>query len=245
LATGETAVTGFSRYWKPWGIVFCLAALFQYAWPGWATSASTVLTFAVGLGEGAVVPISIASLVIIGILLTAWPVVYQTVEKVEFLKVGGTILFLAVVITLVISLSTWGEVPGEVVGNFGRIPEGLPIALVLAAIGAASAGGVNNLVLSNWIRDKGYGMGHHIPRLVSPVTGEDVARPSTGYMFPQDEANLSRWGVWWRRATIEHVVSFFVICTITITIMSLLAYSTIFGENLGDEPNTDFLFAEG
>jgi hypothetical protein len=53
LATGETAVTGFSRYWKPWGIVFCLAALFQYAWPGWATSASTVLTFAVGLGEGA------------------------------------------------------------------------------------------------------------------------------------------------------------------------------------------------
>jgi hypothetical protein len=27
--------------------------------------------------------------------------------------------------------------------------------------------------------------------------------------------------------------------------MSLLAYSTIFGENLGDEPNTDFLFAEG
>jgi hypothetical protein len=89
-----------------------------------------VLTFAVGLGEGAVVPISIASLFIIGILLTASPVVYQTVEKVEWVKVGGTILFLAVVVTFVISLRTWGEVPGQVVGNFGRIPEGLSIALV-------------------------------------------------------------------------------------------------------------------
>jgi hypothetical protein len=185
LATGETAVTGFSRYWKPWGIVFCLAALFQYALPGWATSASAVLTFTVGLGEGAVVPISIASLFIIGVLLTASPVVYQTVEKVEWVKVGGTILFLAVVIAFVISLRTWGEVPGQVVGNFGRIPEGLPIALVLGAIGAAGAGGVNNLVLSNWIRDTGYGMGTHIPRLASPVTGEDVARPSTGYIFPR------------------------------------------------------------
>jgi hypothetical protein len=245
LATGETAVTGFSRFWKPWGIIFVLAALFQYVWPGWASGASTVLTFAIGVGEGAVVPITIASLFIIGVLLTASPVVYKTVEKVEFFKVAGTIFFLVVVVIGVISFRTWGEAPGAVVGNFGRIPPELPIALVLGAIGAAGAGGVNNLVLSNWIRDKGYGMGQHVPRLVSPVTGEDQAQPSTGYTFPQDEANLARWKVWWRRASIEHFFSFFVICTITITIMSLLAYSTIFGRDLGDEANTDFLFAQG
>ena len=245
LATGETAVTGFSRMWKPWGIIFVLAGLFQYVWPGWASGASTVLTFALGIGEGTIVPITVASLVIIGVLLTASPVVYQTVEKVEFFKVAGTIFFLIVVVVGVISFRTWGEAPGAIVGNFGQIPEALPIALVLGAIGAAGAGGVNNLVLSNWVRDKGYGMGEHVPRLVSPVTGEDQARPSTGYRFPQDEANLARWKVWWRRASVEHFVSFFVICTITITIMSLLAYSTIFGRDLGDEPNTDFLFAQG
>jgi hypothetical protein len=27
LATGETAITGFSRFWKPWGIVFCLCMI--------------------------------------------------------------------------------------------------------------------------------------------------------------------------------------------------------------------------
>ena len=243
LATGETAVTGFSRSWKPWGIIVCLAALFQYAWPGWATSASAVLTFAVGGGN--VVVISVVSLFIIGILLTVSPIVYKTVERVEWFKVGATIFFLIVVVVAVISLRTWGEAAGQVVTNFGQIPEGLSIALVLAAIGAAGAGGVHNLVLSNWIRDKGYGMGAHVPRLVSPVTGEDQAQPSTGQVFPESEENLARWKVWWRRANIEHVVSFFVICLVTITVMSLLAYSTIYGLDLGGEANTDFLRAQG
>src|SRR5215208_7350315 len=39
LATGETAVTGFSRFWKPWGIVFALGAILPNAFPGWAASA--------------------------------------------------------------------------------------------------------------------------------------------------------------------------------------------------------------
>jgi len=30
LATGETAVTGFSRFWKPWGIVFALTTVSFY-----------------------------------------------------------------------------------------------------------------------------------------------------------------------------------------------------------------------
>ena len=24
LATGETAVSGFVRFWKPWGVLFCV-----------------------------------------------------------------------------------------------------------------------------------------------------------------------------------------------------------------------------
>src|ERR671939_97665 len=45
LATGETAVTGFSRFWKPWGIVFALGAILPNAFPGWAASAATSLTY--------------------------------------------------------------------------------------------------------------------------------------------------------------------------------------------------------
>ena len=51
LATGQTVVAGLARWWKGWGIFICVAGAFQYMWPGWATSASTVLTFALGGGN--------------------------------------------------------------------------------------------------------------------------------------------------------------------------------------------------
>ena len=76
------------------GAVLLPGGDFQYAWPGWASGASAVLTFALGVGEGWVVPITIISLFLIGIALTISPAVDQTVDKVEFFKVGTTIVFL-------------------------------------------------------------------------------------------------------------------------------------------------------
>ena len=38
-------------------------------------------------------------------------------------------------------------------------------------------------------------MGANIPNIVSPITGEEEARPSLGYTFPMDEENLRRWVV--------------------------------------------------
>ena len=45
LATGETALTGFSRFWRHWGLVFALMAFFANLWPGWATSSATIATY--------------------------------------------------------------------------------------------------------------------------------------------------------------------------------------------------------
>jgi hypothetical protein len=46
---------------------------------------------------------------------------------------------------------------------------------------SASADGwsepTKNLCQSNYIRDKGMGMGVHIPRIVSPITGERWSSP--------------------------------------------------------------------
>ncbi len=201
LATGETAITGFSRFWKPWGIVFCLGALIPNAWPGVATSGATILTFALGFGNGTV--ITIIALFSLALALTISPVVYQTLEKVEFFNIGAVIVFLIVAIFTVISAEAWADLPASTVEGFGRVPESLPPALILGAVAFAGAGGVHNLIQSNWIRDKGYGMGARIPRLVSPVTGEDQAQPSTGYLFPETEENMSRWRGWWKVANVE------------------------------------------
>ena len=36
-------------------------------------------------------------------------------------------------------------------------------------------------------------MGSYVPRLVSPITGQPEAAPSTGYIFEPSEKNMARW----------------------------------------------------
>lgn len=242
LATGETAITGFSRFWKPWSLIFCIAAIIPNLFPAWITSGATVFTFAIGGGN--VVLISIIGLLVIGLALTLSPIIYQTVEKVEFFKAGVVILFLVVTIFAAITAETTRDL-SQVVTNFGQIPEGLAPALVLSGIAAAGAGGMHNLAQSNWIRDKGFGMGRFIPRIVSPITGEDQATPSTGYMVSDSEENRRRWRGWWRVANVEQLVTFVLFGLITITLMSMLASSTVFGQDRFAEPDFTFLQGEG
>ena len=244
LATGETAVAGFVRFWKPWGILFCLFTIIPNVWPGWATSGVTVLTFL--LGGGNVTLITIGVLVAAGFALTISPVVYQTLERAQFFKVTLTLVFLAVAIVAAIDASAWAQLP-SILTQVGRFPDTniLPVSLVLSGLVFAGAGGANNLVQSNWIRDKGFGMGIYIPRIVSPITGEEVAAPATGSMLRQDEENLRRWHGWWVAANKEQLVTFWFICIFSITVFSTLAYSTLHGRSIPGQANLSFILAEG
>ncbi len=244
LATGETAVSGFVRFWKPWGVLFCLFTIVPNMWPGWGTSGVTILTFL--MGGGNVPLITIGVLVASGIALTTSPVVYQTLERAQFFKVGLTLVFLSVAIVAAISPTAWADLP-QVVSQIGRFPDSniVPISLILSGLVFAGAGGVNNLAQSNWIRDKGFGMGVYIPRIVSPITGEEAAAPATGTMVRQDAENLRRFRGWWVVANKEQLVSFWFICIFSITIFSLLAYSTVYGRSISDQANLSFIKAEG
>ena len=244
LATGETALGGFMRLWKPWGGILGAGAILATMWPGWATSAATIATFAFGGGDPNV--IAIAGLLAIGITLTASPVVYQTVERLEFLKIGAVLVFLVVAVFAAISSNAWQDT-NQIVTSVGTFPTSeISIAILVGALAASGAGGANNLVQSNWIRDKGFGMGSYVPRIVSPITGKEEAAPTSERLsFPQDEANLGRWKVWWKRANLEQFVSFALIGGITIIVFSLVAYSTVFGNpDLPDSSGFDFIALE-
>src|SRR5688572_20444387 len=85
LATGETALTGFSRFWRHWGLVFALLTFFANLWPGWATSSATLVTY---LWGGNANYIAIGMLLTIAAILTLAPVVYVALERVQMLKVA-------------------------------------------------------------------------------------------------------------------------------------------------------------
>jgi hypothetical protein len=243
LATGETAVAGFARSWKPWGILFCAFAVSPNIWPGWGTAGATTFTYLIGAGN----PNTIAIIVLlaIGVALTTSPIVYQILERAEFFKVSLTIVFLAIAIVAAINASAWSDL-GDNVSNLGTLPTSdVAIATLLAGLVFAGAGGANNLVQSNWIRDKGFGMGHYIPKIESPITGEPEATPATGSMMRQDAANLERFRGWFRVASKEQLVSFWAICIASIVVFSVLAYSTVYGKNLSDEADFDFIKGQG
>jgi hypothetical protein len=120
LATGETAVTGFTRLWKPWGALFIVMTIVPWAWPGWATGGTTTLSFAMGFSEEAVPYITIGVLLLIGAVLTVSPVVYQTVEKIQFFFVGLIVLFMLYALVALLGLDGYAAL-GEGFVQVGRL----------------------------------------------------------------------------------------------------------------------------
>jgi ABC-type ATPase involved in cell division len=162
LATGETAVAGFTRFWKPWGIVFVLGAILPNLFPGWVTSSSTMITYTLGLSEGIIPYLAIGLLVTIGLIASLSPVVYQSIEKIEMVLVSIILVFLVVGIFVATKGSSWAGVITQApqgVADFPKIMGAIGAATMLGAIAFAGAGGANNLVQSNYVRDKGLGMG--------------------------------------------------------------------------------------
>lgn len=241
LATGETALTGFNRIWKHWGLVFAVLVYFANLWPGWALSSAMLGTFLFG---GNPTTIALGMLLVIGAALTLAPVVYVALERLIFLKVAMVLTLIVLAVALAVNADTWRALPAGL-ASVGTIPAQLGYALLLGAVAFAGAGGGQNLCQSNWIRDKGFGMGQYVPRLVSPVTGEEQASPVvTSYVFEPTPANMARWRRWWRFANIEQAVTFAGVSIVTICLTSMLAYSTLYGEP-GLPSNAAFLEIEG
>lgn len=233
LATGETAVSGFNRLWKHWGLLFAVLAYLGNLWPGWAISAATLASYLLG---GQPTFIAVGMLLVIGLSLTFAPVVYVALERLIFVKVAAVLILVMLGVSLAVDTASWRAL-GAGFASVGTFPDGLGIALVFGAIAYAGSGGAQNLCQSNWIRDKGFGMGRYVPRLVSPITGaaEATSTTATSYIFEPTAENMRRWRSWWRFANLEQALSFGLVTVVTIALMSLMSYATLFGQP--DLPN--------
>ncbi|HAA49600.1 MAG TPA: hypothetical protein DCE43_07765, partial [Planctomycetaceae bacterium] len=92
-----------------------------------------------------------------GIALTAGPVVYNTVERIQMVLVG---MIVVIVVGLGFVLIRGDAVSAMVsgIGSFGQMPDldatGLTFISLLGALAFAGAGGSTNLGQSNFIKDK-------------------------------------------------------------------------------------------
>ncbi|MBW2282755.1 MAG: Nramp family divalent metal transporter [Deltaproteobacteria bacterium] len=223
LATGESAVVGFLRLSRVFGPVFLLCGTLPWIWPGWATGAGTLLSWQIG---GDPVVYAVAGLVLCGAVLSLGPVIYRTVEILQITLVSlifaGLIYLFARLVTVDALLAL-----GEGAIHIGHVPDGIELPLLLGALAFAGAGGTVNLAQSNYIRDKGYGMGIWVGRLTSPFTGREEAASDTGFVFDVDEESLPVWNLWWRRANIEHAISFYLLCVLSLALLCVITWSLL------------------
>ena len=244
LVTGESAVTGFSRMWLPWGIVMILGAILPNTFPGWAASAGALVTYFLPFGEDAGPIIATIFLFAIAVSVTLSPVVYSLLEKVQMVLVGIIVVFIILAIIIATDASAWAGLITEApkgAANLPRYWQEIGATAILGAVAFAGAGGASNLAQSNWARDKGMGMGTHIPNIVSPITGEEVAVPSLGYVPPDTEENRRRWSTWWKIASQEQLITFWFMGSVLLVALSVLVFSTAgVQENIG----TDLAFIQ-
>jgi hypothetical protein len=226
LATGESAVVGFIRLARVFGPLFLVCSTIPWVWPGWATGGATLLSWQFALP---ITPVAVGGLVLCGLILSIGPVVYRTVEMIQLILVAGIFALLLVLAAVAVR---WETVTALAAGalRFGSIPDGIELPMLLGALAFAGVGGSGNLAQSNYIKDKGYGMGHWIGRITSPFTGREEAESGVGYVFEADAANLERWRVWWRRSNIEHFISFYLLCLASLALFCLIA-ATLLGSD--------------
>jgi len=244
LATGESAITGFIRISRKFAVLFLLLNIIPWMIPAWANGAATIFSWLVWGPEqneaGEFVAryntvLAIGGMFFCGIVLTAGPVVYETMEKVQFALV-------AIVMFLVVVLAAWllSDRPDAIVAQFTSVvtlgaPDFIPMdvaaltpVMLLGALAFAGAGGTTNLGQSNYVKDKGYGMGRFIGRITSPLTGRSESVSETGFQFPDTEGNRKRWRQWWRRSNAEHALSFLLPCVVSLVLLTLISYVLFF-----------------
>ena len=83
------------------------------------------------------------------------------------------------------------------ISDHGELPD-LNWAMIVAFAAIAGTGGLANTLSSNYARDKGWGMGHHVGAIPSAIGGHEVQLSHVGMVFDVDETSRPRWKRWVR-----------------------------------------------
>ncbi len=240
LARGESVFVGFARYYKLLPIWFIISTFFAWIWPGIIAVSARLLGEVLGFQN--INLFGIGLLILIGIILTVGPSLYKTVEKFSMILITLSVPAIFILTIYLAKRSDWINFATGLL-NFPNLPAGLPFASFLAAFAFAGAGGNLNLAQSFYVKEKGYGMGKYGGKITSILTGDVKELKLTGSKFEMTKENLAKFKEWWKVINTEHLLVFWAGGIISICMLSLLAYSTVFGK-VGLPTGVEFIVFE-
>jgi hypothetical protein len=243
LYTGEPAFTGFMRT-KPgstfWAWVYAGLFFCQSGWPGWAGASAGALFF---LGQrrlpeasdaGTVYWLGVAAFgATVAILVFGGKRIERTLEVLNWVLVCSIFVGIAGLCLLFAPKERWlaagaGFFAFDVTtGSFRFLPEGADWFLIGAFAAYSGAGGLVNVAISNWCRDKGYGMGSVVGYIPSAVGGRSVSLAHTGSVFEPTPESMPRWRGWWRIVAADQWGIFFIGALLGMALPAILYTSAL------------------
>jgi hypothetical protein len=206
LYTGEPIYGGIMRL-KPgprwWAAFYGVLGFLQLGWPALAGSAAATLLGAwmgrmPGAPDQAVQAWITTGLIIAVVLILSFGgTIERMLEYFAWTMLAMVFVFLLVINLAFVPLSHWAT---TFVGFFSLagMPHPIDWALLGALAATAGSGGLGNLTVTNWVRDKGFGMGSKVGAIPSAVGGHAIQLSHVGTVFPATTANLVRWREWMR-----------------------------------------------
>ena len=237
IATGEPVFTGFMRTRpsaRAWAVFYATLYFLQTGWPAWAATAAGAIYFlfakrlASPTDAQAVYLIGVASFLLCVTILLFGRRIERTLELLNWVLVVCILGSFFVLAAMFAPPPTWTAALAGFVGfdsvngRFDFIPAGMDFILLAALVGYAGGGGVANITLANWARDKGYGMGERAGYIPAAVGGKKVHLAHTGFIFAPTAEALVRWRGWWRIVKADQWGVFFIGAVLGIVLPALL-----------------------
>lgn len=225
LYTGEPAVIGFMRtrpHARFWALVYAALYLLQAGWPAWAGAAAGAIVYmAMGSlpGEaqaGLVHAIGAGIFAACVLILLVGRRIERTLELLNWVMVATILIGLLALCIVIAPADRWVAAAAGFAGwnwdagEFALLPPGADWFLLGAFAAYSGVGGVGNLTLSNWARDKGFGMGQVVGFIPTAVAGQTVPLAHRGSVFAPDAASMARWRGWWRIVRADQYGVFFI-----------------------------------
>jgi len=220
LYTGEPIYGGIMRL-KPgptfWALFYTVVGFLQLGWPALAGSAAATLLSAwmgkVPTAENREVLNWIATGLIFGVILIL--LFGGTIERM-LERFAWTMLFIVFSFLLFVNIAFvpfshwWTTFTGFF--KFSGMAAPVDWALIGALAATAGSGGLGNLTITNWVRDKGFGMGAKVGAIPSAIGGHEILLSHVGKVFPINEENLRRWKEWMRYVHADQIWVWAVCC---------------------------------
>jgi hypothetical protein len=210
LATGEPVFAGFMRT-RPsstlWAWVYVALYFLQVGWPAWAGTAAAAIFFLVvqRLPETADASttyfIGAATFLAVVVILSVGRRIEHTLEVLNWILVTTTIGGFLILAVVFVPTSVWlaggiGFTGFDLTSQrFDFFPAGTDLVLLGALVAYSGSGGVTNLVLGNWARDRGYGMGERAG-YIPAAAGPKVHLAHVGFTFAPSAEAMDRWQGW-------------------------------------------------